>query len=74
MKRTVQMMTAGIPNQSKRQARRKKGIKPVISVHTKRFRALFKPLRFEDGSLGAGQEYVGDSPPIRVKSMRSVGG
>lgn len=74
MKRNKQMMQGHIPNKSKRASRAKKNLRPIVSAHTKRFRALFAPLRFEDGSLGAGQEYVGDSPPIPVKSMRSVGG
>ena len=60
--------------ESRRKARNRKKAPKVVSRHTKRFRALFEPVRFPDGSLGAGRRYVGDSPPVLVRSMASVGG
>lgn len=51
--------------ESRRKAKNRK--KKPVSAHTQGFRAMYEPLRFEDGSLGAGRRYVGDSAPIRVK-------
>lgn len=48
--------------------------KRKISAHTKRFRALYAPNVDENGCRVNGQHYIGDSPPVIVRSLTHVGG
>lgn len=52
----------------KNNRRRKSTIrKGIVSAHTRRFRALYEKV---DGKL----RYLGDSPPIRQRTLTTVGG
>lgn len=59
--------------ESRRKAKNRNKTPKFVSAHTMRFRTLYKfdPKAF--GGLG-GKVPAGESPPVRVKSLRSVGG